>query len=384
MADTNDFDCLAQSPLFEYAFGIPFTDSDNEEGSSGYLSPAVLDNEEADIYQIVEKNSVATAQQDISDNTADERNDASDNIDIAQAERSKEHTRSIVNEEYLEFPQEERSEEKNDDNEEENQNNKLALNGEERSKNVIHTEKDIKNLNDPPDKKNLEHVNSKEIVAFNDKNEEDIEENAAQANSMQTKRYNLRNKIKQIKDQRFNKQHYEYQDYKKKSRKTQQEYVEAICHLLKKAKDGKSYDSRTLQKNVMGLSFLQYKKVSMTQMSAREGIKRFGDNAIEALSKEYSQLDNLRVFAPADALQLTMEQKEAALNAIDLIKHKRCGCVKGVLSLEGFITSVAIDAMEKRDMAITDVAGAFLKADMPDYVLLRLHGLSLQAIICAN
>ena len=100
-----------------------------------------------------------------------------------------------------------------------------------------------------------------------------------------------------------------------------------------------------------------------------------------------------------------MEQKRAALNAIDLIKHKRCGKVKGrtvadgrkqrpyfekhdstspALSFEGFIASIAIDAMEERDVAITDVAGAFLKADMPDFVLLRLHGSSLQAIIRVN
>ena len=71
-------------------------------------------------------------------------------------------------------------------------------------------------------------------------------------------------------------------------------------------------------------------------------------------------------------------------------RRKQCPCFKKhdttsqALSLEGFIASIVIDALEERDVAITDVAGAFLKADMPDYVLLRLHGLSLQAIICAN
>ena len=40
--------------------------------------------------------------------------------------------------------------------------------------------------------------------------------------------------------------------------------------------------------------------------------------------------------------------------------------------------------MEERDIATTDVAGAFLKADMPDFVLLRLHGASLKAILRAN
>jgi len=53
-------------------------------------------------------------------------------------------------------------------------------------------------------------------------------------------------------------------------------------------------------------------------------------------------------------------------------------------SLEGYIASLVIDAMEERDIATIDVAGAFLKADMPDFVLLRLHGASLKAILRAN
>ena len=57
-------------------------------------------------------------------------------------------------------------------------------------------------------------------------------------------------------------------------------------------------------------------------MSTSEGIKRFGDDAIEALSKEYWQLDNLTVSATKDATQLTTEKKKAAFNAIDLILEK--------------------------------------------------------------
>jgi len=113
----------------------------------------------------------------------------------------------------------------------------------------------------------------------------------------------------------------------------------------------------------------------------------------------------LEVFKPEDADKLTIAQKKAALNAINLIKHKRCGKVKGrtvadgrkqralfkkhdtsspASSLEGYIASLVIDVMEERDIATTDVAGAFLKADMPDFVLLRLHGASLKAILRAN
>ena len=144
---------------------------------------------------------------------------------------------------------------------------------------------------------------------------------------------------------------------------------------------------------------------SLAQMHASKGIQVFGDRAIEALAAEYSQLDGLVVFKPEDANNLTKEQKAAALNVIDLIKQKRCGKVKGrtvadgrkqrsefnkedtsspALSLEAFIVSLVIDALENRDVAITDVAGAFLKAEMPDYVLIRLHGSSLKTILRTN
>ena len=39
------------------------------------------------------------------------------------------------------------------------------------------------------------------------------------------------------------------------------------------------------------------------------------------------------------------------------------------LSLEGFINTLSIDAAEHRQVAIADVAGAFLKADKHDHVI---------------
>jgi len=221
----------------------------------------------------------------------------------------------------------------------------------------------------------------------------------------ETLKYNLRERIKAVRDRRFDREHYEYPENNKRQTKTQDEYLGAICHLINKAEDGKYYDRTSLHKNTIGLCMLQMQSVCLTQMNARQGIKMFGDRAIEALATEYSQLDGLTVFKPEDASKLTEEQKKAALNVIDLIKHKRCGKVKGravadgrkqrteftkmdtsspAVTLEAFIATLVIDAMESRDIAITDVAGAFLKADMPDYVLIRLTGSSLKAILRAN
>ena len=65
------------------------------------------------------------------------------------------------------------------------------------------------------------------------------------------------------------------------------------------------------------------------QMSAKEGIRLFGERAIAAIFKEYKQLVNLEVFQAVDPNTLTYKQKIHALNTINTIKLKRCGKVKG-------------------------------------------------------
>ena len=133
---------------------------------------------------------------------------------------------------------------------------------------------------------------------------------------------------------------------------------------------------------------------SLTQMSANKGIKMFGDKALDVIMKEYQQLDNLGVFKPLMSNKINKKQKLNALNAIDLIKQKRCGKIKGrtvadggkkrdtysksevyspALSLEGFFATLAIDAKEERHIAVADIPEAFLKADMDDLVIVKLQ-----------
>jgi hypothetical protein len=87
--------------------------------------------------------------------------------------------------------------------------------------------------------------------------------------------------------------------------------------------------------------------------------------------------------------QHNWEQKLGALRAINLIKEKRDGRLKGwtvadarpqrplyekhetsspTVSTDALLLTVAIDANEGRDVATADVAGAYLKADMTDFV----------------
>jgi hypothetical protein len=66
-----------------------------------------------------------------------------------------------------------------------------------------------------------------------------------------------------------------------------------------------------------------------TQMTAKAGIKKHGQVAIDALYQEFLQLHDLEVFEAQDVRNLTKHQKRAALRAINVIKEKRCGKIKG-------------------------------------------------------
>jgi hypothetical protein len=95
------------------------------------------------------------------------------------------------------------------------------------------------------------------------------------------------------------------------------------------------------------------------------------------------------------AEELTIKKKHDAFRAINLIKEKRCGKLKGrtfadgrsqqglydklqttspTVSTDALMISLMIDALEQRDVATADVAGAYLHADMDEFVLLKLSG----------
>jgi hypothetical protein len=133
----------------------------------------------------------------------------------------------------------------------------------------------------------------------------------------------------------------------------------------------------------------------MHQMTATAGIKKHGETAVRAMFKEFAQLDDRDTFEPVLASDLTREAKREALRAVNLIKEKRTGELKGrtcadgrpqrslyskdettspTISQEALTLSLTIDAYEKRDVGIADVVGAYLHADMPDYVIMKITG----------
>ena len=138
-------------------------------------------------------------------------------------------------------------------------------------------------------------------------------------------------------------------------------------------------------------------------MYARKCIKKYRQAAITVLFKKLKQLncgamEGKLVVIPTDPNVLTSEEKNRALEAVNLIKEKRDGNPKGrtcangkkqrkyvkegdtilspAMSLEIILATLVIDLYEGRFVAIADVPGACLHAKMPKgkVVLMKLVG----------
>jgi hypothetical protein len=170
-------------------------------------------------------------------------------------------------------------------------------------------------------------------------------------------------------------------------------YLHRLAHEMNSQTDPKSYTK--------GKQFLQSRVENtltvfvLTQMSASKGIKLFGKPAIDAILMEFCQLHGMEVFDPMMASTLTGAQRKAALRAVNLVKEKKSGKLKGrtcvdgstqrsmyeksetsspTVSTDSLMYSAIIDAKEGRDVATADVVGAYLNADMDRFTLMKLMG----------
>ena len=121
-----------------------------------------------------------------------------------------------------------------------------------------------------------------------------------------------------------------------------------------------------------------------------------------ALFSEFAQLHDKKVMRAIRASDLTHQQKKAALHAINIIKEKRDGKVKGrtcadgrkqrglytkeetaspTISNDSLFAIILLSAAERRKMTSWDVEGAYLLADMGEFVLLKFVGTSVD-ILC--
>ena len=122
-------------------------------------------------------------------------------------------------------------------------------------------------------------------------------------------------------------------------------------------------------------------------MSAKKGIEKYGQEAEKKLIAEFSQLLEYSVFHGLNASKLTNKQKKGAANMINLIEEKinrghtddnpvlRARSVfngrvqRGLYTkeqttsptvmLDAFMLTCIVDAIEKRDVAVSDVKGAY-------------------------
>jgi hypothetical protein len=134
---------------------------------------------------------------------------------------------------------------------------------------------------------------------------------------------------------------------------------------------------------------------AMTQYSLNKGLRKFQKEGKKAVEKELEQLHMKETFAPVNEGDLTARQKKSALESLVFLKEKIDGSIKGracvdgrkqregstksdatspTVALESVLITETIDAFEKREVAIVDVPGAYLTADMDEEVFMCLRG----------
>jgi len=141
--------------------------------------------------------------------------------------------------------------------------------------------------------------------------------------------------------------------------------------------------------------------IMMTQLNVKEGIRQFGERGNEALLKELNQLHECQALMPKKKEDMSYEERKKALRYLMFIKEKRDtikarGCMDGrsqreytdkadtsspTVSLEAMLLTCATDAKEGRYVAVTDIPGAFLHADMEQDIHMLLEGTIAELIV---
>jgi hypothetical protein len=135
--------------------------------------------------------------------------------------------------------------------------------------------------------------------------------------------------------------------------------------------------------------------IALTQYSLKRGLKEFGNDGLIALGKEVEQLYTRKVSKPVDGNGLTKDQKRASLRYLMFLKKKCCGTIKArgcaggrkqrettnkedasapIVSIEAIMLSATIDVMEERDVAMVDISGAFMQANIDEVVHVKFEG----------
>ena len=138
------------------------------------------------------------------------------------------------------------------------------------------------------------------------------------------------------------------------------------------------------------------------QYSLKAGLRKFAERGDAAVKKELAQFHTLSCFSPRNAKTLSREERRNALTSLMFLTEKRSGEVKAracangsaqrthiakeeaaapTVSPDAIFVQATIYAHENRDVATCDIPGAFLQADNPDYVLMRLDGILAELMV---
>ena len=141
------------------------------------------------------------------------------------------------------------------------------------------------------------------------------------------------------------------------------------------------------------------------QMSAKKGLRLFGQDGANAIKKELEQLVYRHVMYGKHPGQLTRKQQKSALKYLVFLKQKRCGRIKArgcadgrkqriykskegpsstTISMESLFLTCVIDVMERRHVITCDNPGAFMQADMDELIHVKLEGELAELLIKVN
>ena len=173
-------------------------------------------------------------------------------------------------------------------------------------------------------------------------------------------------------------------------------YMQACSFLQQKIeKEKESY--------VIGSRLKTAVEACFASIPATQGLKKYGEKAVAVMLKELKQLNDgavkgKPVVIPIDVDSLTEQDRQQALDAVNLIEQKRDNRLKGrtcangskqryyldefesvaspTVGLESLMTTLMIGAYEGRKTISFDIPGAFLQAEMSEekLVLLKMKG----------
>jgi hypothetical protein len=174
-----------------------------------------------------------------------------------------------------------------------------------------------------------------------------------------------------------------------------------ISQSLKKSKHGLAM----AQMSVKLMSKGEHRKADivgkvMAQLSMKAAIKKWGEKAQFAISKEMKQLHWRNSYVPKHYHTLTKKQKDQLLESHIFVEEKRDGTIKArkviggnkqrdyitkqdvsspTVTAEAVMLTCVIDAQENRDVAVVDIPNAFVQTVVSDEdaehrVMVRIRG----------